>query len=128
MMRRLLNSTEFSRKANRQLPEARAKKAAPLKARLLSFPWQLIEENPNVIDDDFQKSPFRGQSEETVLYPGVRMVGEESIVVGEAVAFHVAEHLLDDVLDGDDAGGAAEVTVDLKGRMDIQKIGGRAPL
>ncbi|UCG51390.1 MAG: hypothetical protein JSW58_14570 [Candidatus Latescibacterota bacterium] len=54
-------------------------------ARLLSFPWQLIDENPQVIEDDFQKSPFRGQSEETVVYPGVRMVGEDNVVVGEGV-------------------------------------------
>jgi len=53
-------------------------------ARLLSFPWQIIEENPAVIEDDFQKSPFRGQSEESVIYPGVQMVGEENIVVGES--------------------------------------------
>jgi UDP-N-acetylglucosamine diphosphorylase/glucosamine-1-phosphate N-acetyltransferase len=54
-------------------------------ARLLSFPWQIIEENARVIEDDFQKSPFRGQSEEAVVYPGARMVGEENILVGEGV-------------------------------------------
>jgi len=54
-------------------------------AKLLSFPWQIIEENSRVIEDDFQKSPFRGQSEETVVYPGARMVGEENISVGEGV-------------------------------------------
>ncbi len=54
-------------------------------ARLLSFPWQIVEENPRVIEDDFQKSPFRGQSEETVVYPGARMVGEEHILIGEGV-------------------------------------------
>jgi len=54
-------------------------------ARLLSFPWQIIEENPFVIEDDFQKSPFRGQSEETVVYPGARLVGEENIFIGEGV-------------------------------------------
>lgn len=53
-------------------------------ARLLSFPWQIIEENPAAIDDDFQKSPFRGQSEESIVYPGVQMVGEENVVVGES--------------------------------------------
>lgn len=53
-------------------------------ARLLSFPWQIIDKNPAVIEDDFQKSPFRGQSEESVIYPGVQMVGEENIVVGES--------------------------------------------
>jgi UDP-N-acetylglucosamine diphosphorylase/glucosamine-1-phosphate N-acetyltransferase len=53
-------------------------------ARLLSFPWQIIEENTAAIEDDFQKSPFRGQSEESVVYPGVQMVGEENVVVGES--------------------------------------------
>jgi UDP-N-acetylglucosamine diphosphorylase/glucosamine-1-phosphate N-acetyltransferase len=52
-------------------------------ARLLSFPWQIIEENATAIVDDFKKSPFRGQSEESVIYPGVQMVSEENIVVGE---------------------------------------------
>jgi UDP-N-acetylglucosamine diphosphorylase/glucosamine-1-phosphate N-acetyltransferase len=52
-------------------------------ARLLSFPWQIIEENAAVIADDFKKSPFRGQSEESIIYPGVQMVAEENIVVGE---------------------------------------------
>jgi len=53
-------------------------------ARLLSFPWQIIEENPVAIEDDFQKSPFRGQSEESIVYPGVKMVGEENIFIGES--------------------------------------------
>jgi UDP-N-acetylglucosamine diphosphorylase/glucosamine-1-phosphate N-acetyltransferase len=53
-------------------------------ARLLSFPWQIIDENKKVLEDDFQRLPFRGQSEETVVYAGVHMVGDENIVVGEA--------------------------------------------
>jgi UDP-N-acetylglucosamine diphosphorylase/glucosamine-1-phosphate N-acetyltransferase len=53
-------------------------------ARLLSFPWQIVEENPVAIEDDFQKSPFRGQSEESIVYPGVKMVGEENIFIGES--------------------------------------------
>jgi UDP-N-acetylglucosamine diphosphorylase/glucosamine-1-phosphate N-acetyltransferase len=52
-------------------------------ARLLSFPWQIIEENPAAIEDDFRKLPYRGQSEESIVYPGVQMVGEENIVLGE---------------------------------------------
>lgn len=52
-------------------------------ARLLSFTWQIIDENKAAIEDDFVKSPFRGQSEESVVYPGVRMVNEENIVIGE---------------------------------------------
>lgn len=53
-------------------------------ARLLSFVWQIIEENPAAIEDDFQKSPFRGHSEESIVYPGVQTVGEENVVVGES--------------------------------------------
>ena len=52
-------------------------------ARLLSFPWQLIEFNAQVLTDDFNKLPFRGESEESVMYPGVHMINEASIVVGE---------------------------------------------
>jgi len=53
-------------------------------ARLLSFPWQIIEENSRVIEDDFLKLPFRGQAEESIVFTGVQMVGEENIVIGEA--------------------------------------------
>lgn len=53
-------------------------------ARLLSFPWQIIEENAKAMEDDFQKFPFRGQAEESIVYGGVQMVGEENIVIGEA--------------------------------------------
>ncbi len=52
-------------------------------ARLLSFPWQLIEENPNVISDDFAKLPFRGPSEGSIVYPGVHFVEEDQVVIGE---------------------------------------------
>jgi UDP-N-acetylglucosamine diphosphorylase/glucosamine-1-phosphate N-acetyltransferase len=52
-------------------------------ARLLSFLWQLIEKNGAVIEDDFKKLPFRGQSEESVVYPGVQMINEENILIGE---------------------------------------------
>ena len=52
-------------------------------ARLLSFIWQLIERNGDVIEDDFSKLPFRGQAEESVIFPGVQMINEENIVIGE---------------------------------------------
>jgi len=52
-------------------------------ARLLSFIWQLIERNGSVIEDDFSKLPFRGQSEDSVVYPGVQMINDENILVGE---------------------------------------------
>jgi UDP-N-acetylglucosamine diphosphorylase/glucosamine-1-phosphate N-acetyltransferase len=52
-------------------------------ARLLSFPWQLVGFNSRAITDDFNKLPFRGESEESVTYPGVHIIGEDSIVIGE---------------------------------------------
>jgi UDP-N-acetylglucosamine diphosphorylase/glucosamine-1-phosphate N-acetyltransferase len=51
-------------------------------ARLLSFIWQLIERNGDVIEDDFKKLPFRGQDEESVVFPGVQMINEENILIG----------------------------------------------
>ncbi|MDH3198845.1 MAG: putative sugar nucleotidyl transferase, partial [Candidatus Krumholzibacteria bacterium] len=56
------------------------------KARLLSFPWQLIEFNPDVIADDFKRLPFRGQSEESVVYPGVQLINDDEIVIGDGAA------------------------------------------
>jgi UDP-N-acetylglucosamine diphosphorylase/glucosamine-1-phosphate N-acetyltransferase len=53
-------------------------------ARLISFPWQLIEENSKAIEDDFMKLPFRGQAEESIVFGSVQLVGEENIVIGEA--------------------------------------------
>jgi UDP-N-acetylglucosamine diphosphorylase/glucosamine-1-phosphate N-acetyltransferase len=53
------------------------------KARLLSFPWQLIELNGDVITDDFNKLPFRGESEESVTYPGVHIINEDAVMIGE---------------------------------------------
>jgi UDP-N-acetylglucosamine diphosphorylase/glucosamine-1-phosphate N-acetyltransferase len=52
-------------------------------ARLLSFPWQLIEFNPQVIADDFDRMPFRGQSEESFVYPGVQIINEDNVVIGD---------------------------------------------
>lgn len=52
-------------------------------ARLLSFPWQLVDFNGEVITDDFNKLPFRGESEESVTYPGVHIINEENVVIGE---------------------------------------------
>jgi len=51
-------------------------------ARLLSFIWQLIERNGDVIADDFNKLPFRGLAEDSVVFPGVQMINEESILIG----------------------------------------------
>ncbi len=52
-------------------------------ARLLSFPWQLIEFNPDVIVDDFERSPVRGQAEDCVVYSGVQIVNPDQVVIGE---------------------------------------------
>ena len=54
-------------------------------ARLLSFPWQLIEFNADVIADDFARSPVRGQAEDCVVYPGVQIVNPDQVVIGEKV-------------------------------------------
>lgn len=54
------------------------------KARLLSFTWQIIEENAKAIEDDFNKLALRGQGDESIVFSGVHMVGEENIVIGEA--------------------------------------------
>lgn len=53
-------------------------------ARLLSFTWQIIEENAAAIEDDFNKLALRGQGDESIVFSGVHMVGEENIVIGEA--------------------------------------------
>lgn len=52
-------------------------------ARLLSFPWQLIEFSAPAIADDFARMPFRGQSEDSVVYPGVHIVDPEHVLIGE---------------------------------------------
>ena len=52
-------------------------------ARLVSFPWQLIEFNGAAIADDFTRMPFRGQAEDCVVYPGVHVVEAENVVIGE---------------------------------------------
>jgi UDP-N-acetylglucosamine diphosphorylase/glucosamine-1-phosphate N-acetyltransferase len=52
-------------------------------ARLLSFPWQLIEFNADVITDDFARMPVRGQSDDAVVYPGVHVINPDHVVLGE---------------------------------------------
>lgn len=52
-------------------------------ARLLSFPWQLVEFNLDVIADDFAHLPVRGQSDDSVVYPGVHIVEPERVVLAE---------------------------------------------
>jgi len=52
-------------------------------ARLLSFPWQLIEFNSDVIADDFAHMPVRGVSDDALVYPGAHLVNPDQIVLGE---------------------------------------------
>lgn len=51
-------------------------------ARLLSFPWQLIEFNSAAIADDFERLPFRGQADDCIVYPGVHIVDPDRVVMG----------------------------------------------
>jgi UDP-N-acetylglucosamine diphosphorylase/glucosamine-1-phosphate N-acetyltransferase len=51
-------------------------------ARLLSYPWQLIEHNAACIADDFACLPTRGQAADAVVFPGVHIVAAERVVVG----------------------------------------------
>jgi UDP-N-acetylglucosamine diphosphorylase/glucosamine-1-phosphate N-acetyltransferase len=61
----------------------RLRRVAADDARLLSFPWQLIELNADVIVDDFARLPFRGQPEDSVIYAGAHVVDPERVVLGE---------------------------------------------
>ena len=54
-------------------------------SKLLSFYWQLIEENSNCIRDDFEKNPLRGSSPDSALFKGVDLIKEEDIVIGAEV-------------------------------------------
>ncbi len=53
--------------------------------KLLSYYWQLIEENSNCIRDDFEKSPLRGSSPDSALFKGVDLINEEDIVIAAGV-------------------------------------------
>jgi UDP-N-acetylglucosamine diphosphorylase/glucosamine-1-phosphate N-acetyltransferase len=53
--------------------------------KLLSYYWQLIEENSNCIRDDFEKNPLRGSSPDSALFKGVDLINEEDIVIGAEV-------------------------------------------
>jgi UDP-N-acetylglucosamine diphosphorylase/glucosamine-1-phosphate N-acetyltransferase len=54
-------------------------------SKLLSYYWQLIEENSNCIRDDFEKNPLRGSSPDSALFKGVDLIKEEDIVIGAEV-------------------------------------------
>ena len=53
--------------------------------KLLSFYWQLIEENSSCIRDDFEKNPLRGSAPDSALFKGVDVINEEDIVIGAEV-------------------------------------------
>jgi UDP-N-acetylglucosamine diphosphorylase/glucosamine-1-phosphate N-acetyltransferase len=52
-------------------------------ARLLSFPWHLIELNSDVIADDFARMPVRGQSDDALVYEGAHIINPDQVVLGE---------------------------------------------
>jgi len=55
-------------------------------ARLLSFPWQLIEFNADVIADDFARIQVRGQSDDALVYAGAHLVNPDHVVLGGKVS------------------------------------------
>ncbi len=76
-------------------------------AKLLSFYWQLIEENSACIRDDFEKSPLRGSAPDSALFKGVDVINEEDIVIGAEVEVRSGTVL--------DASGGPIVIADLVG-------------
>ncbi len=67
----------------RFIESGRVRRIEVPEARLLSFPWQLIEFNPTAIADDFERMPVRGQAEDCVVYPGVQIIVPDRVVIGE---------------------------------------------
>ena len=67
-------------------------------ARLLSFPWQLIEFNHDAIHDDFARLPFRGQPDTSVVYAGAHIVDPDHVVLGEKTVIRAGAVL--DATDG----------------------------
>ncbi len=51
-------------------------------ARLLEFPWQLIEHNAVCIRDDFERGAARGVSKDATLHEGVYVVEAARVAVG----------------------------------------------
>jgi UDP-N-acetylglucosamine diphosphorylase/glucosamine-1-phosphate N-acetyltransferase len=67
-------------------------------ARLLSFPWQLIELSSDVIADDFARLRVRGASDDSIVYPGVHIVDPDRVVLGEKASIRAGVVL--DATDG----------------------------
>lgn len=51
-------------------------------ARLLAFPWHLIEHNAACIQDDFEYGKARGIAKDATLHDGVHVVETKRVVVG----------------------------------------------
>jgi UDP-N-acetylglucosamine diphosphorylase/glucosamine-1-phosphate N-acetyltransferase len=51
-------------------------------ARLLSFPWHLIEHNSACIHDDFARSKARGVAKDASVHDGVHVVEPKRVVIG----------------------------------------------
>ncbi len=51
-------------------------------ARMLSFPWQLIEHNAACIADDFARAAARARGADAVIHPGVHIVEPDRVVIG----------------------------------------------
>lgn len=51
-------------------------------ARVLSFPWQLIEHNTACIADDFTRVAPRGHAKDAVIHPGVHIVEPKRVAIG----------------------------------------------
>jgi len=54
-------------------------------AKLLSYHWQLVQENAPCLVDDFGKMPLRGAAPESELFRGVDIINEDDIVIGPDV-------------------------------------------
>lgn len=68
-----------------QWAEERKIGVAETGTKLLSFYWQLIEENSACIRDDYEKNPLRGSAPDSALFKGVDVINEEDIVIGAEV-------------------------------------------
>lgn len=71
-------SPEFARLVD----EHRLRRVDLPEARLLAFPWQLIEHNAACIRDDFERGQARGIAKDATLHEGVHLVESKRVAVG----------------------------------------------
>ena len=76
------NGEELTSEVRRVIDSRRLRIVDVPEARLLSYPWQLIEHNSACIADDFARTPARGQAADCVVSPGVHIVAPERVVLG----------------------------------------------